>query len=88
MEIHWTEYMYDRARTRGFALAGVEQIVRFTQERYFDTATRRQVAIGRLEQDLVMIPYDHVGETITPVTIHATTRQHITARLRAGRFIL
>ncbi len=87
MEIRWTDYMVDRARTRGFALAGLEQILRFTQERYFDTTTRRPVAIGRLEHGLVMIPYDHAGETITPVTIHATTRQQITARLRAGRFI-
>lgn len=87
MEIRWTEYMDDRARTRGFALAGIEQILRYTPERYFDTASRRQVAIGRLGQGLVMIPYDRAGETITPVTIHATTRQQITARLRAGRFI-
>jgi hypothetical protein len=88
MEIRWTDYMHNRARMRGFARAGVEQILRLTSERYFDTATRRQVAIGRLEHELVMIPYDQVEETITPVTIHATTRQHITARLRAGRCIL
>ena len=35
----WTEYFKYRARLRGFDLAIIEEIVRFSEERYFDTAT-------------------------------------------------
>ena len=85
-EVIWTEYLEYRARLRGFDLAVIEQIVRFSGERYFDTATGRSVAIGRDGGRLVMVPYDEEGETVTPVTVHATTRQQITLRLRTGRF--
>lgn len=65
--------------------------MRFSEERYFDTVTQRMVAIGRHDKLLVMIPYDkaenEVGELITPVTIHATSRQQIKFRLISGRFL-
>lgn len=82
----WTEYLKHRAPLRGFDLAIIEQIVRFSEERYFDTATRRMVAIGRHGNRLVMVPYERENDTLTPVTIHATTRQQINFRLRTGRF--
>lgn len=82
----WTDYLKHRARLRGFDLAAIEQIVRFSEERYFDTTTQRMVAIGRQGSRLVMIAYEQEGETLTPVTLHATTRQQITFRLRTGRF--
>lgn len=83
----WTEYMKYRARLRGFDLAKIEDIVRYSTERYFDTATGRSVIIGRHDELLVMIPYETDGETIIPVTIHATTRQQINLRLKTGRYI-
>ena len=83
----WTEYLRHRARVRGFDLAVIEQIVRFSSERYFDTDTRRMVAIGRHGRWLVLVPYDQDEQTITPVTMHATTRQQLTLRLRRGRLI-
>jgi hypothetical protein len=82
----WTEYLKHRARLRGFDLAIIEQIVQFSEERYFDTDTQRMVAVGRAENRLVMIPYEQEGETMTPVTLHATTRQQVALRLRTGRF--
>jgi hypothetical protein len=60
--------------------------VRFSEERYFDTATQRMVAVGRHGNRLIMIPYEQEGETVTPITIHATARQQINFRLRTGRF--
>jgi len=84
-QIIWTEYLRHRARVRGFDLDVIEQIVRFSSERYFDTDTRRMVAIGRHGRWLVLVPYDQEEQTITPVTIHATTRQQLTLRLRQGR---
>lgn len=87
MEIIWTDYVQHRARARGFDLATIEQLLRFGTERYFDTATRRGVVIGRQGQRVVLVPYDQEGNTITPVTIHATTRQQITFRLQTGRFV-
>jgi hypothetical protein len=45
------------------------------------------VAIGRHGTGLVLVPYDQGQQTITPVTVHATTRQQITFRLRQGRLV-
>ncbi len=82
----WTDYLKYRAQLRGFDLATIEQVVRFSEERYFDTATQRMLAIGRHRNRLVLIPYEQEQETMTPVTIHATTRQQVTLRLRTGRY--
>lgn len=87
-EIIWTAYLRHRAQVRGFDLTVIEQIVRFASERYFDMDTRRMVAIGRHGQGLVLVPYDQDARTITPVTVHATTRQQLTFRLRQGRLSL
>ncbi len=87
IEIIWTDYMQYRARLRGFGLAKIEQILRYSGERHFDTATGRRIAIGRIDDLLVMIPYDTAQSSITPVTIHATTRQQVNFRLKTGRFI-
>jgi len=82
----WTDYLQHRARLRGFDLATIEQIVRFSEERYFDTTTQRMVAIGRQGSRVVLIAYEQEGENLTPITLHTTTRQQITFRLRTGRF--
>jgi len=86
LTVSWTNYFKHRARLRGFDLAAVEQIVKFSEERYFDTATQRKVVVGRHRNRLVMVPYEQEGEAMIPITIHSTTRQQITFRLRAGRF--
>ena len=87
MDIAWTEYLKYRAALRGFDLAQVEQIVKSSKERYMDTATNRQVVIGRCGRTLVLIPYEISGDVLTPVTIHATTREQIELRLKIGRFV-
>jgi uncharacterized DUF497 family protein len=86
-QVIWTDSLRYRARTRGFDLALIEQLPRFASERYFDTVTRRWVVIGRHRSQLIMVPYDQEQDAITPVTIHVTTRQQITFRLRTGRFV-
>ena len=83
--IVWTGYVKYRARMRGFDLEKVEQIVRHSPERYVDTATRRFVAIGMHDKKLVMIPYEREGNTLTPVTIHVTSRQQINFRVKSER---
>jgi hypothetical protein len=85
-EVIWTDYVKYRAQLRGFDLPSIEQIVRFSEERYFDVATQRMVVVGRHGAGLVMVPYEQEGETVTPITIHSTTRQQISFRLRTGRF--
>lgn len=85
--IVWTEYMRYRAGLRGFDLARIEDIVRHSPERYVDTVTGRRVAVGRHGHLLVMVPYEASESTITPVTIHTTTRQQINFRLRTRRFV-
>ena len=87
----WSDYIKYRVQLRGFDLWRIEEILRFSEERYFDTATQRMVAVGRYNKLLVMIPYDktedETGDLITPVTIHATSRQQIKFRLISGRFL-
>lgn len=83
----WTEYVKHRARSRGFDLAIIEHILSFSGERYLDTVTRRRVAVGRHGKRLVMVPYEQENDKVTPVTIHATTRQQINVRLKTGRFV-
>ena len=84
--IVWTDYMKYRARLRGFDLGKIEHIVRYSPERYFDTATDRRVVVGRHDDTLVMISYEADEDSIIPITIHATTRQQIRFRIRTGRF--
>ena len=55
MEFLWTDYMKYRAALRGFDLAKIEDIVRHSTERYFDTETERWVVIGYHDTKLVMI---------------------------------
>jgi len=83
--IVWAEYMKYRLNLCGYDLASVEHTLRYSSERYVDTVTGRLVAIGRHVSLLVMIPYEREGGRVTPVTIHATTRQQINSRLKSGR---
>ncbi len=85
-QIVWSNYLRYRAELRGFDLAKIEEILRFSGERYYDTVTGREIAVGKHDNRLVIIPYERSGELITPVTIHSTTRQQIRFRLRTGRF--
>ena len=84
--IVWTSYLQYRAELRGFDLSELERIIRYSSERYFDTETGRNVVVGQHAAQLVLIPYEMVGEIITPVTVHAVTRQQIRFRVRTGRF--
>ncbi|MBW1721867.1 MAG: hypothetical protein JRH13_09745 [Deltaproteobacteria bacterium] len=75
-----------RADFRGFDLVKIENILRYSAERYFDTITHRMIVVGRHDEWLVLIPYEKKGNEIIPITIHTTTRQQINFRLKAGRF--
>lgn len=86
LNIVWTDYLRYRVGLRGFDLAKLEHIIRHSSERYFDTETGRTIVVGRHGLQLVMIPYEMDGDTITPVTVHSITRQQIRFRLRTGRF--
>jgi len=52
-----------------------------------DTATNRPVVVGRCGKTLVLVPYEATENVVTPITIHATTRQQIEFRINAGRFV-
>jgi hypothetical protein len=80
------DYMKYRLRLRGFDLAAVEHVVRHSSERYVDIVTGRLVVVGRHAELLIMIPYDQNTETLTPVTVHVTSRQQINFRVKSGRF--
>ena len=86
-KIIWTDYLKYRADLRGFDLTKIDEILRYSDERYFDVVTRRQVVIGRHADRVVMVPYERSENLITPVTIHVINRQQIKFRLKTGRFI-
>lgn len=85
--IVWNDYLKYRADLRGYDLGRVEEILRFSPERYFDVSTHRMIVVGKHGNRLVMIPYELSKESIIPVTIHATARQQINFRIRSGRFV-
>ncbi len=83
----WTEYFKYRVKLRGFDLSNVEEIIRYSTERYYDTATDRLVVVGKDASIIVVIPHEIDDEdNITPITIHATNRQQINYRVKSGRF--
>ncbi|MBD2409151.1 hypothetical protein H6H01_00175 [Nostoc calcicola FACHB-3891] len=53
----------------------------------YDVETDRVIVVGKHSEQLVLIPYEQSENTITPITIHATTRQQIRFRLKTGRLI-
>lgn len=85
-KIVWTDYFVYRSDLRGYDLAVVEQIVRYSTERYVDTATGRLVAVGRHAERLVAVPYEWDGNMLIPVTIHAISRRQVNFRVKSGRF--
>lgn len=86
MHIVWTDYMNYRTSLRGFELDIIEQIVKYSTERYNDLLTGRRVVIGNHKNKLVLIPYETDINTIIPITIHTTSRQQIRHRIRTGRY--
>ena len=66
----------------------IQEIVKYSGERYYDTETGRFIAVGKHNNCLVIIPYEYTEDLITPITIHGTTRQQIRFRLATGRYIL
>ena len=70
----------------GYDLTRVEDILRYSGERYFDTITRREIAVGSHDKRVAMISYEKTENAITPVTTHATTRQQINFLLKTVRF--
>jgi len=85
MTIVWTDYLKYRAKLRKFDLAKIENIIRYSPERYYDMATGRRIVVGKHDNTLVMIPYEADENSITPVTIHVTTRRQINFRIKTGR---
>ena len=78
--------MMYKAALRGFDLAKIEEIVRFSYERYTDHITGSCVVIGPYENKLVLIPYESRGNSMIPITVHVTSRQQIEFRMKTGRF--
>ena len=86
-QVVWTDYFKYRVKLRDFNLKSVEEILRYSTERYRDTVTERLVVVGKDADIMVMIPYEaHEENTITPITIHATSRQQIKYRVKSGRY--
>jgi hypothetical protein len=85
--IVWTDYLNNKANLRNFDLSKIESLVKYSTERYVDVTTGRYIVVGKHNNTLVMIPYEIMENTVTPITIHATTRQQINFRIKTGRLI-
>jgi hypothetical protein len=85
--ISWSDYFLYRVRIRGFQLEIIEHIIRNASERYRDTETGRWIAVGEHKSDLILIAYEMDENGYHPVTVHATTRSQIRARLSSGRYV-
>lgn len=85
MKIVWTDYLKHKMELRKFDLDKIENIIRYSPERYSDMVTGRCIVVGQHYNTLVMIPYEADENSITPITIHATTRQQINFRIKTGR---
>lgn len=86
-KVVWADYFKYRVELRGFNLKNVEEILRYSNERYYDTVTERLVVVGKDASVMVVIPYETHDETaITPITIHATNHQQIRYRVKSGRY--
>jgi len=53
--IIWSDYLQYRAKLRGFELAKIEEILKYSGERYYDTETGRLIAVGKHDNSLVII---------------------------------
>jgi hypothetical protein len=49
--IVWSDYMRYRAKLRSFSLEKIEEILRYSSERYFDNGTHRMVVVGKNRSD-------------------------------------
>lgn len=87
LKIVWSKYIKYKSELRGFDLKKIENILRYSEERYIDTITLRLIVAGRHDERLVLIPHEKTETEIMPVTIHTTTRQQINFRLKTGRLI-
>ena len=85
MKYIFSEYLKYRTEARGYDLGKIEDILKFSTEKYLDTITNRMIVIGKHDKRLVMIPYEISKNSLKPVTIHATSRQQINFRLKTGR---
>jgi hypothetical protein len=85
MDIHFTDYLRYRAEMRGFDLSILSEILRHSSERYRDSETRRHIVVGKHGERLVLIAYELDEQGMTPVTVHAASRQQINFRLQSGR---
>ena len=86
MKVIWTDYLKFRVKQRGFDLSKIEDVVRYSSEIYYDTVTGRNIVVGRYDNNLIMIPYEISDDSMTPVTVHVTTRQQINFRIKTCRF--
>ena len=78
--IVWTDYFKYRAGLRGFDLTEVEKILSFSDERYIDTATGRNVVVGKHGRLLTLIP-SRVPATILHLLRYTRRRDN---RLTSG----
>ena len=85
-EIVWTDYMKYRSSTREIDLDIVEEIVRYSTERYVDNETHRLIAVGKHMNTSVAVAYEESDAAVTPIAVHVTTRQQVNFRIRTGRY--
>ena len=56
ISINWTSYFKYKLELRVFDQLKVENILRYSDERYFDIVSQNNIVIGKHDRRLVLIP--------------------------------
>ncbi|MBE9471105.1 MAG: hypothetical protein IMY75_03215 [Chloroflexi bacterium] len=91
MRVEYSDYLKFRLTVRGIPGNMPERIYRESQERYYDKATGRHIAVLSVayhrRRKRMMIAYDEFSDHVEIVTIHPIEKQQIQNRVLSGRWI-
>lgn len=90
MKIVYKPHLKIRLRQREIPTDYPKQIIESADQEYFDTLTKRNVAIKKLEFEgnlrNILVAYDIIGNIIEAVTIHIISDREIENKVRTGRW--
>ena len=90
MKVIYRPHLEKRLEERKIPRGYPKKIVQTPEQEYFDTLTKRSIAIKKLvferEQRNILVAYDIIENTIEIVTIHVISNKEIENRIQVGRW--
>jgi hypothetical protein len=91
MEIVYSDHLKLRLKARRVDQSLPREVVRSPKHLFYDTVTRRHVAIGLVKyagkKRPMAVVYDMIGERIVAITVHPIRPGEIKSRVKKGRWI-